>query len=215
MSKPLLVFDMDGVLVDVKESYRETIRATVNHFCGKVPSHEEIQHYKNLGGYNNDWLLSQRLCQDYGRDIAYQEVVDTFNRYFFGNSDTPGLMEKERWLPLPGLLERLADRFALAIFTGRLRDEAQITLRRFAADIPWLAVVGDDDVARSKPDPDGLMQLRARGEIVFYLGDSVDDAKAGRDAGVPFVAITAPGGNFSGLPVAHYLDNINELESIL
>ena len=34
MSKPILVFDMDGVLVDVTASYRETIARTVEHFTG-------------------------------------------------------------------------------------------------------------------------------------------------------------------------------------
>ena len=32
----MLVFDMDGVLVDVTESYRETIVRTVEHFTGKT-----------------------------------------------------------------------------------------------------------------------------------------------------------------------------------
>ncbi len=31
----LIVFDMDGVLVDVSESYRETIVRTVEHFTGR------------------------------------------------------------------------------------------------------------------------------------------------------------------------------------
>ena len=32
MSQPILVFDMDGVLADVTESYRETISRTAAHF---------------------------------------------------------------------------------------------------------------------------------------------------------------------------------------
>jgi len=32
----VLVFDMDGVLVDVSDSYRETIIRTVAHFTGKA-----------------------------------------------------------------------------------------------------------------------------------------------------------------------------------
>ncbi len=43
MSKPMLVFDMDGVLVDVNESYREAIAQTVEHFTGSKPSREQIQ----------------------------------------------------------------------------------------------------------------------------------------------------------------------------
>ena len=34
MTEPVLVFDMDGVLVDVTESYREAIAQTVEHFTG-------------------------------------------------------------------------------------------------------------------------------------------------------------------------------------
>ena len=50
----VIVFDMDGVLVDVSQSYRETIRETVRHFGGPDVSHERIQDYKNSGGWNND-----------------------------------------------------------------------------------------------------------------------------------------------------------------
>jgi hypothetical protein len=41
MSQPILIFDMDGVLVDVTESYRETIAATVEHFTGRRPTNEK------------------------------------------------------------------------------------------------------------------------------------------------------------------------------
>ena len=46
MSDRLLVFDMDGVLVDVTESYRETIQRTVEHFTGRRISRPEIQDWK-------------------------------------------------------------------------------------------------------------------------------------------------------------------------
>ena len=56
--KDLIVFDMDGVLVDVTASYRATIQATVRHFSGYEPTPEEIQDWKNRGGWNDDWKLS-------------------------------------------------------------------------------------------------------------------------------------------------------------
>ena len=57
MSKPILVFDMDGVLVDVTESYRETIARTAESFTGAAVTREQIQEYKNRGGFNDDWRL--------------------------------------------------------------------------------------------------------------------------------------------------------------
>ena len=41
--KPVLIFDVDGVLVDVGESYRETIARTVEHVTGVKPAREQIQ----------------------------------------------------------------------------------------------------------------------------------------------------------------------------
>src|SRR4051794_4829992 len=77
--KPVLVFDMDGVLVDVSESYRATIIETVRHFTGKEVARDTIQEYKNQGGWNNDWALSQRLIADVaGMDVSYETVVEVF-----------------------------------------------------------------------------------------------------------------------------------------
>lgn len=83
-SPDVLVFDMDGVLVEVMQSYRESIRETVRHFTGTTVSHDVIQDFKNVGGWNNDWLLSHRLIQDEGVQVEYQAVVDYFNRVFSG-----------------------------------------------------------------------------------------------------------------------------------
>src|ERR1700735_912249 len=72
----VLVFDMDGVLVDVTDSYRETIVRTVEHFTGQTISRETIQDYKNQGGWNNDWALSEKICHDLGGHIPYSEIGD-------------------------------------------------------------------------------------------------------------------------------------------
>ncbi len=213
--KPLLVFDMDGVLVDVKESYRESIRSTVLHFTGKDAPHDVIQYYKNRGGWNNDWKLSRELCSVYGKEIAYETVVEVFNQYFFGHNGVPGLIERERWIDTNDVLARLNQRFDFAIFTGRMQEEGQITLRRFATHLNWVAVIGDDDVTQSKPHPEGLLKLKLEREVAYYLGDTVDDAKASKAAQVPFIAITAPGGNFAAFAPAAFLNSINELETFL
>src|SRR5260370_38334740 len=116
---------MDGVLVDVSESYRETIVRAVEFCTRQTIPRELIQDYKNQGGYNNDWLLTQKICADLGVEVDYGTVVARFNDFFLNQ----GLIHRERWLPLPGLLEELAERFELAIFTGRTTYEAQIPLK--------------------------------------------------------------------------------------
>lgn len=219
---PTLVFDMDGVLVDVSESYRATIVETVRHFTGKLIERELIQDYKNQGGWNNDWLLSQKIILDVaGLDIPYTTVVEVFQSYFFGpNND--GLVLRERWLPANGLLDRLRARHALSIFTGRLRDEAQFTLNRFVPALPWSMIVGDDDVKTPKPAPEGLLKIAAAhpGSELTYLGDTVDDARSARAAGVRFIGVAHP--RHEDLPdllraegAAAVIQDINEIEQVL
>jgi HAD superfamily hydrolase (TIGR01548 family) len=190
--KPLLIFDMDGVLAEVSESYRESIVATVHHFTGTTVTRERIQEYKNHGGYNNDWLLSQQLCRDLGVDVPYETVVDYFCQIFFGENND-GLIAREKWIPNDGLLERLAATRQLAIFTGRNRAEASVTLNRFAASIPFDPVMTTDEVPVGKPAPDGLRMIMQRFPApgYCYVGDTVDDARSARAAGVPFIGIAA------------------------
>jgi len=61
----LLIFDMDGVLIDVSQSYRKTIQQTIHiyleHCLGlkaTLVSPEEISLFKSAGGFNNDWDLT-------------------------------------------------------------------------------------------------------------------------------------------------------------
>lgn len=189
MNSQVLVFDMDGVLVDVSESYRETIVQTVEHFTGKRISREFIQEYKNAGGWNNDWALSQKICSDLGTNVRYDDVVDYFNHLFLGE----GLIHRERWLPRNGLLEELGERFDLAIFTGRTQLEAGVTLER-EKYCGRFFVIAADDVDNPKPHPEGLLKIASTfpGKQMLYVGDTVDDARSARAANVPFIGIAGP-----------------------
>ena len=191
--KPVLIFDMDGVLVDVTESYRETIARTVAHFTGASISHERIQQYKNEGGWNDDWQLSHHIVTSAGLDVPFDEVKAHFQKLFLGNG-ADGLIQRERWVARPGALERLNQQFQFALFTGRPKPEAQITLTRFAPQLEFRPIVGMYEVENHKPAPDGLLQIRAAypDANLFYVGDSIDDARCAREAQVPFIGIAAP-----------------------
>ncbi|MGD9044279.1 MAG: HAD hydrolase-like protein [Desulfobacterales bacterium] len=67
-NKNLIVFDMDGVLIDVSRSYRDTVRQTARLFFKDAPLSEKLPEplfpltdlaaVKQSGGLNNDWDLS-------------------------------------------------------------------------------------------------------------------------------------------------------------
>jgi HAD superfamily phosphatase len=220
-----LVFDMDGVLVEVSESYRETVVQTVRHFSGKTIERDLIQDYKNQGGWNNDWALSQRILRDLGLEVEYTSVVREFNSLFLGDNGTPGLITRERWIPRPGVFEALAQRFQIAIFSGRLRSEANITLERWAAGLRFDPIVCAEDVRFGKPHPEGLLKIAGDnpGRRLLYFGDIVDDARASRAAGVPFVGVVEPGHSsreeiirlFREEEAIAIIDDVNQIEELL
>jgi HAD superfamily hydrolase (TIGR01548 family) len=224
MVKDLIVFDMDGVLVEVTESYRATIQATVKHFTGIEPTRIEIQDWKNRGGYNDDWKLSSHMIAARGHDVAFQTVIDKFQEIFHGDESAKGLIEREVWTAIEGLFQRLSENYRLAVFTGRLRWEAHVTLDRFCQGM-FDPVVGCDDVVNSKPNPEGLLKIRDSVEHnrIWYVGDTVDDARASRAAGVPFIGIAATANpRYNELVkllrdegAIAILDDINQLEAAI
>jgi HAD superfamily phosphatase len=220
----LIVFDMDGVLTEVSESYREAIVQTVLHFTGQQITRDLIQEYKNQGGWNNDWALSQKIAADLGTNLEYGDVVSQFNERFLGESGD-GLIRRERWFPETGLMERLLTRYELAIFTGRLRYEADISLKRFACDCRFDPIICSDDIANGKPAPDGLHSIKRMkpGRKLIYVGDTVDDARSASAAGVPFIGIAAESHSRRGDLVKLFerekaiaiIENINAIEGAL
>jgi HAD superfamily phosphatase len=232
MSKPILIFDMDGVLVDVSESYRETIACTAEQFTGVKPTPGYIQECKNRGGFNDDWKLTHYIVTAAGVDVPLERVKDRFQRLFLG-----GLMLRERWIAQPGLLERLSERFDMAILTGRPREEAEFTLKRFARAVTFDPMVCMGE-ARPKPDPEGLLRIVGTTSVTggsradegvrptkeaFYIGDSVDDAQCALAAKVPFIGVAAPSNPlyldlvflFQAAGAYAMVDDINRLEGVL
>ena len=223
MSQPLLVFDMDGVLVDVTESYRETIARTVAHFTGVEITPEQIQDYKNRGGFNDDWKLSHHIIASAGMRVRFDDVAEHFQKLFLGNG-ADGLILRERWVARPGVLEKLNQRFRFAIFTGRPKAEVELTLNRFAPRLVFDPIVGMFDVANHKPAPDGLVEIRnaGAGSKLYYIGDTPDDARCARAAGVPFIGVAAPSNPryldlvflFQAEGAFAIVDDINYLEEV-
>ena len=54
----LILFDIDGVIRSVENSYRLSLKKTVYKFTGWEPSYIDIDNAKNEGIWNNDWDLS-------------------------------------------------------------------------------------------------------------------------------------------------------------
>jgi HAD superfamily hydrolase (TIGR01548 family) len=217
----LVIFDVDGVLVDVHGSFHRSTVQTVHHFTGKRVAASEIQKWKSKGGFNDDWKLSTAWIQELGGSAEYEEVKTRFMKFYWGNGKDGNVM-RERWLAPQVTLRSWARRFELALFTGRTQMELKHTLKRFRADAFFKRVVTMDDLTRLKPHPDGLLRILDGRDpsCAIYLGDNVDDAIASQRAGVLFLGVLPPnsharrvrGARLRELGALEILRSVNELE---
>ena len=193
---------MDGVLVDVSRSYRRAIEETVAHFTGRDIEHGMIQRYKNLGGFNDDWKLTHAIVSDAGIRVSFGRVVEEFQRRYRGDNWDGFIAEEEPLIWERTLVELNKTLQVLGIVTGRPGAEASWTLERFG----WkryfpLVVPKEKQEGREKPDPFPLQHalaiLDAAGrkvlpETCLYVGDTVDDIKAARAAGMWAIGVVPP-----------------------
>lgn len=192
IQKPsLIIFDVDGVLVDVSGSFHQTVIETVKHFTGKRVTLAELHRWKNRSGYNDDWKLSTAWVQSLGGKFEYDEVKRKFIEIYWGKNGKRGNVRREKWLLPRASLRRLAKSAELALFTGRVWDELNYTLDRCRTRDFFRQIVTAEDVKAPKPAPEGLVTiLKARDpKTAVYLGDNVDDALASQSAGVPFIGV--------------------------
>jgi len=192
-----VLFDLDGVLVDVSGSYRRAIDETVRHFTGSPPPEGSVQRLKDAGGYNDDWRLTAELVARTGEVVDFDELVAEFNRRYRGDR-WDGFIASEPALVDLAHLDAVARRFGpLGLVTGRPRVEGAFTLDRFGwTDRFDVVVTMEDAEGRGKPDPYPLLlaleRLGTDATEAVYVGDSVDDMACARAAGCLAVGFVPP-----------------------
>ncbi|WOD38155.1 TIGR01548 family HAD-type hydrolase [Nodosilinea sp. E11] len=204
----IAVFDIDGVLRDVGNSYRRALADTVEEFTGGQyrPSSEDIDRLKGEGVWNNDWEGSQELVYRYFEGqgqrreaiaLDYDQIVGFFQRRYRGpNPEDPdqwtGYILQEPLLVDAEYFESLTrDRIAWGFFSGATRGSAHFVLqRRLGLADPVLVAMED---APGKPDPTGLQgvveALTRHYQLpldlpVIYAGDTVADMQTVEQARV-------------------------------
>lgn len=220
LRKDALLFDMDGVLVDVSDSYRTAIKKTAEYFTNQEIKTTEIQEFKEKGGYNNDWDLTEGIILKKGKEIEKKKIIDKFQQIYFRVRDN------EKWLLDKNILQELKQKYKLGIVTGRPRDEAMYVLDKNNVRNFFETVITMEDVPedRLKPDPFGLIEAMKQLNVnrAMYLGDAIDDIIAAKKADIIGVGVVPPkceskilGELMKKNGAKFVLNNTNEIKEVL
>jgi HAD superfamily hydrolase (TIGR01548 family) len=217
-----IVFDLDGVLADVRESQRAAMIATAATY-GVTVTMDDIERALRAGDAANDWIVTQRLIAARGVQVDLAGVTNRYQSLYLGTSSAPGLRERERSIVPRVVLDRLAQRLPLAVVTGRPREEARWFLEREGLASLFRAVICMEDAPR-KPDPAPVRLALTRLGVrrAWMVGNTPDDTRAAAGASVVPLGIVAPGDDLATTTAAltdagaaRVLDQIADLEELL
>jgi len=179
------IFDCDGVLFDSLQANIEFYNALLSTFKKPLVNDSQIQYIHMATAedsvaylFKGDPRISEaqrlRLAADYHRFIPYMKLAQG---------------AREVLQALKNMGKRIA------IFTNRSTSMKAI-LEYFNLTSLFDYVVTALDVAKPKPDPEGLFLilkvLDMYPEETLFLGDSTLDQQASQSAGVPFAAFQCP-----------------------
>lgn len=174
----LVVFDVDGTIIDSEKAYVSSLKRTLVEHGGRHAEDPEL--------INSFGLKAYHTLEKFGI-IDVEAAFACWMTYF--------LKETTKALIYPGilaLLERTKKAgLATAIATSRMRDETEEALKQLELRGYFDTLVCADDVKNPKPDPECLSVLmdryQTKAERTLYLGDTSIDAECAKRAGVHFI----------------------------
>ncbi|QFU84134.1 TIGR01548 family HAD-type hydrolase [Natronorubrum aibiense] len=123
MRADAVVLDIDGVLVDVADSYRRAIVESVDRVYDRTIRKADIQQFKDAGGFNNDWELTYAAAlYILATGEGYDESIETFTDAIAENG---GGLEAAEAAVRDTLGARATQRVTDRLDRDRLRDVFQ------------------------------------------------------------------------------------------
>jgi phosphoglycolate phosphatase len=186
---PLVVFDLDGTLVDTAPDLVATLNVILARE-GLPPV--DYEPARNMVGGGARVMLERGLAAA-GRNLP-ATAIDALTRDFIDHY-AAHLADTSR--PFPGVeaaLDTLAEHgYRLAVCTNKLEWLSLRLLDALGLSKRFSAICGADTFGISKPDPEILRRTVARagaaGSRAVMVGDSLMDIATARAAGIPVIAV--------------------------
>ncbi|WP_300365839.1 HAD family hydrolase [Hydrogenimonas sp.] len=172
-----VIFDLDGTLVDTHED----ITASINHVRKEIYRLDPVDSAFVIEKIN---LLGLNLAYEfYGVERYEKHAKELFERHYSRQC----LMHAKTFPDIPELLGRLkAKACDLYVATNAPSTTSKLILQNNNIDHYFTDIIGADRVTNSKPDPEVILQIRARTvfDEIWMIGDSVKDIMAAESARV-------------------------------
>jgi phosphoglycolate phosphatase len=183
----LLIFDLDGTLIDSKLDLAQAVNATRRHLGMTPLDNERVYSYVGNGAP----LLMRRAIGQQAGEATMQEALEYFLEYY-------GEHNLDRTTLYPGVRESL-DRLraagkTMAVLTNKPVKVSRAIVEGLGVGGHFLRVYGGNSFDFKKPHPIGVETLMreagAGREQTMMVGDSAVDVETARNAGIQCCGVT-------------------------
>jgi len=182
MQKRLLIFDLDGTLIDSAEDIVQTMNQVCEHM-GESPISGDLVRSRIGEG-----LL--KLMQDlFPHRTDWDDLVQKFRQIYMS-------LGHKHTIIYPGAIEFLQSwQGELAIVTNKSQAPTHHVLKSLGLDeFPWKSIIGGDTLSERKPHPLPLLttleRLGRTPHEALMIGDAYPDMLAAEGACIESIAVT-------------------------
>ena len=206
----LLVFDLDGTLIDSAQDLCNSVNATLEQFGRPHLSDSIIAGYIGNGALT---LIRRAFAADDGREPGEELLAEAYKFFldYYREHKLDYTYAYEGVLEALDALHKVHDQLevpprtaaaqrAMAVLTNKPVRPAQAICEALGLAPYFLNIYGGNSFATKKPDPEGLLTLMkeadAKPEGTGMIGDSEVDVQTARNAGAWCIGCTfglAPG----------------------
>ncbi|PZN51935.1 MAG: phosphoglycolate phosphatase [Proteobacteria bacterium] len=189
MKRPVIVFDLDGTLIDTAPDLLDSLNHCLSGTGLPVVDQSDFKRFVGMGGR----VMIERAHAAAQRELAeaeHERLLQLFVEHY--SSGIPG---KSR--PYPGVPEAIARfekaGYALAICTNKYEAHSVALIEGLGLARHFAAIAGQDTFPFRKPDPRHLLEtIELSGgdpARALMVGDSQTDITTAKAAGIPVVAV--------------------------
>ena len=190
--KPVILFDLDGTVIDSTEAILDSFRVAFETFGGIVPSDEDIK--KEIGHTLENIFLTLGV-----EEKKVDAHVHAYKMYY-------RVVSCEKTILLEGAREAIekASRFAtLGVVTTKTGEYSKILLEHMNLMKYFDVLIGREHVKYPKPHKEPILKALAKlkhdKNKTWMIGDTCMDINSAKNAGVKGIAVTSGYATYSKL----------------
>ena len=172
--KNLIIFDLDGVLIDSIQNMKLALKMTSLSVNIKL----DFKLYKKYLG-----LPFEKIMSKMGVKKDVRKIKQKYSHFSKKNISKITINPKNL-----ADLRNLNKDYDFAVFTSKDKSRTNMILKKYKL---FKNIVTSDDIKKGKPHPEGIIKILRRNKTkkknCIYVGDSIYDYKAARNSKIKYL----------------------------